>query len=396
MNYKVMQRPMFKLGGKAASQGTGITSGLDEKVNYSIGGGVIQGQNMGAREGFQDPSFSNMSLEELINMKQKNYNSQMSGLSDMRDIVKLNALGQLVGNVLPNIERGGLKGITDFFRDPGTTQAALQGLTGLKKVDLQEKKLKGAGLDSYIKDRIGLETIKRGDEKFEFEKKKYEDLYGIKLDEIEIKRQALNKETDRELRERFGREADALVADYGSPEQMPANIFTEYERKSKIALGTGFKTKAEAKIAALQAVSRFADPESIGFKKFNELVEQYASSIYYGTSVDTKANKAQGGRVERQMGSPMMGEQPMAQAPQMMAQQDAAMETQQGGGQDSGNQVYAMLRSRLPQEVSDEVVQLISFNKEAFADFASIKNQEDVSSFNDKYGVQLVIDVATV
>ena len=30
MNYKVMQSPMFKLGGKTASQGTGITSGLDE------------------------------------------------------------------------------------------------------------------------------------------------------------------------------------------------------------------------------------------------------------------------------------------------------------------------------------------------------------------------------
>ena len=97
-------------------------------------------------------------------------------------------------------------------------------------------------------------------------------------------------------------------------------------------------------------------------------------------------------RVERQMGSPMMGEQPQ----QMAAQQDVAMETQQGGGQDSGNKVYAMLRSRLPQEISDEVVQLISYNKEAFADFASIKNQEDVSSFNEKYGVQLVIDVATV
>ena len=37
MNYKVMQRPMFKMGGKAASQGTGITSGLDERVNYSNG-----------------------------------------------------------------------------------------------------------------------------------------------------------------------------------------------------------------------------------------------------------------------------------------------------------------------------------------------------------------------
>ena len=61
-----------------------------------------------------------------------------------------------------------------------------------------------------------------------------------------------------------------------------------------------------------------------------------------------------------------------------------------------GNNVYAMLRARLPQEVSDEVVKLIAYNKEAFADFASIKNQEDVSSFNEKYGVQLVIDVATV
>jgi hypothetical protein len=109
----------------------------------------------------------------------------------------------------------------------------------------------------------------------------------------------------------------------------------------------------------------------------------------------TGGGNAMGGtpnRVDRQMGSPMMGEQPMAQPQQMAAQQDVAMETQQ----DSGNKVYAMLRSRLPQEISDEVVQLISYNKEAFADFASIKNQEDVSSFNDKYGVQLVIDVATV
>jgi hypothetical protein len=37
MNYKVMQRPMFRMGGKAASQGTGITSGLDEKVNMTNG-----------------------------------------------------------------------------------------------------------------------------------------------------------------------------------------------------------------------------------------------------------------------------------------------------------------------------------------------------------------------
>jgi len=99
---------------------------------------------------------------------------------------------------------------------------------------------------------------------------------------------------------------------------------------------------------------------------------------------------AQGGRVERQMGSPMMGEQPMMN-PMAVERKDVAMETQ---GQ--GNDAYAMLRARLPQEVPDDVVKLIAYNKEAFADFASIKNQEDVSSFNRKYNTQLVIDVSTV
>ncbi len=38
MNNNVMKRPMFRLGGKAASQGTGITSGLDERVNLQNAG----------------------------------------------------------------------------------------------------------------------------------------------------------------------------------------------------------------------------------------------------------------------------------------------------------------------------------------------------------------------
>ena len=55
-----------------------------------------------------------------------------------------------------------------------------------------------------------------------------------------------------------------------------------------------------------------------------------------------------------------------------------------------------MLRARLPAEIPDDVVSLISYNPEAFADFASIENQEDVKSFNEKHNMELVIDVATV
>jgi hypothetical protein len=93
------------------------------------------------------------------------------------------------------------------------------------------------------------------------------------------------------------------------------------------------------------------------------------------------------------MGTPEMGEQPMAN-PMAVEQQDVAMETQGQGP--AGQDAYAMLRARLPQEIPDDVVKLIAYNKDAFADFASIKNQEDVSSFNQKYGVSMNIDVSTV
>ena len=58
--------------------------------------------------------------------------------------------------------------------------------------------------------------------------------------------------------------------------------------------------------------------------------------------------------------------------------------------------VFAALRRRLPQEITDDVVRLIAYNPEAFADFADISDQSDVDSFNEKYNVQLVLSVENV
>ena len=55
--------------------------------------------------------------------------------------------------------------------------------------------------------------------------------------------------------------------------------------------------------------------------------------------------------------------------------------------------VFAALRRRLPKEITDDVVRLIAYNQEAFADFADISDQSDVDSFNEKYNVQLVLPV---
>ena len=53
---------------------------------------------------------------------------------------------------------------------------------------------------------------------------------------------------------------------------------------------------------------------------------------------------------------------------------------------------FVLLRARLPEEITDDVVRLIAYNPEAFTDFADIETQEDVIAFNKKYGVELVIN----
>ena len=64
MYNRILNRPMFKLGGKTNNaQGTGITSGLDApRSNYlgggNIGGGMIHGNPMGNRTGFAEPTLS--------------------------------------------------------------------------------------------------------------------------------------------------------------------------------------------------------------------------------------------------------------------------------------------------------------------------------------------------
>ena len=386
MNYKVMQRPMFRMGGKAASQGTGITSGLDERVELSNGSNFLG-------TGMSQTDFSNLTPQQLITLQAGMADKGTNQLNDMRDIVRLQALSNLAGNVLPNIERGGLEGVVDFFRDPQTTQTALAGLTGLKQVDIAGSKMQRENLNNLIKAQMGFKMNERAfglqQEKFDFTKEealKAGERADRKLDIAEKKSLI---ETATAIKQKALDDSRKLLEDYGGDvSAMPKSVQLEfYDLRST---GGDISPSKARQLAVIEvnkdnrARKEIGEPELKG-DKYDAAVDLMTAQF-----LKTLAGNAMGGtpnRVDRAMGTPMMGEQPQ----QMTEQQDVAMETQ---GQ--GNKVYAMLRARLPQEVSDEVVKLISYNKEAFADFASIKNQEDVSSFNEKYGVQLVIDVATV
>jgi len=52
---------------------------------------------------------------------------------------------------------------------------------------------------------------------------------------------------------------------------------------------------------------------------------------------------------------------------------------------------FEQLRQRLPAEVTDDIVRLISSSAEAMEDFATIETEQDIANFNKKYGVNLVL-----
>jgi len=331
MNYKVMQRPMFKMGGKAASQGTGITSGLDEKVNMT-----------GGRANYSNGPVTS---QDFLKIAMDKYNRRQDAMAGMGDLINLQA-AQAASNALSQESSNNPLDIIVNLAKQGTS-IALPALSARKKLAL---KMNDPSAElGFAK---ALKGPTSGSQKV-----------------FEMKFAKLNK-LEKAL-ENLENQKESLDPKVYSNEKRKIN------RRLKLTIGSSYQTEDELRADLRE---EFIDLNGVppSASQLDKAVDDYRTSMGF----------ADGGRVERQMGSPMMGEQPMAQAPQ----QDVAMETQQ----DSGNKVYAMLRSRLPQEVPDEVVQLISYNKEAFADFASIKNQEDVTSFNEKYGVELVIDVATV
>ena len=114
-----------------------------------------------------------------------------------------------------------------------------------------------------------------------------------------------------------------------------------------------------------------------------------------------KTHKASGGRIGYQFGTPNQGVQPVQaslnvdetiKTPQGTVQEDVSV---QEGPKPSINMPYEQFRAKMPPEVDDEIVQLVYYNEDAFADFAQITSQADVYAFNNKWGVSLVLPMDT-
>ena len=308
MNYKIMNRPMFKMGGSTTP-----------------------------RENFVDKGYT-----DYMKSAQEKYARQQEALKKMGGLQTLQTAARL-SPFLQQDTNNPFKFLSNIVSDPALLQEViLPGMSEKKKAELlaNDPKTDLAFAKAMKPDKSGFST-----------RLKSEAAVQRIQNEINQKRMQLQGATPEQQ--------DILKRQIGDLRQ----------RMRVFISGDTVRDQAIQNIIAQGKIDQETPDLS------NENIDAMIKTIQ---------GYASGGRVDRQMGTPMMGEQPMQQETQMSEQP-----MQPEGQQDP----YQYLRTRLPAEIPDQVVKLIAYNQEAFNDFAAIETQDDLDSFNKRYNVELVVNV---
>ena len=334
MNPKIMKRPIFRMGGSA-------------------------------RPGYRDSNFADLikNKEGLRQSILKDIGSirdaRSERLSGMKSIIPLSLLAQQegIGQIRKPMD------IVNLLSALGTDPRTFGALAKLDDIKLEDKK-------GELSDKLAaLKVMDSKSKKFEFEKR---------LDRAKEVRQTIADFVKKE--KAVGRTDDEIreSATFKSLNQDLDLLLRETSLKSYL-----FQRSAK-------------EGEDFDIKQ--------ATKDYYSILKKQQIFQS-GGRVGFQEGTPNP-EFTMPQPKPQEAVQDRQLDTlmkaapaledpNQAKSMGEGD-MYAALRRRLPQEITDDVVRLIAYNPEAFADFADIQDQSDVDSFNQKYNVQLVLPVENV
>ena len=153
---------------------------------------------------------------------------------------------------------------------------------------------------------------------------------------------------------------------------------------------------------ALRDIQKYGNKKDAASQKkvaeAQAVIKEYAEYAKIAGITIPGLNMAEGGRVNRALGTPEMGEitetveKETVKTPTEKVQ---ATEVTAAENVEPMKEVpvmdFATLRSRLPQEITNDIVQLLANSKEALQDFYYINSQNDVSNFNTKYGVNLIL-----
>jgi len=127
---------------------------------------------------------------------------------------------------------------------------------------------------------------------------------------------------------------------------------------------------------------------------YNEFLQQLINKyMRLATKFLEEEKKASGGRIGRAFGGGMTEDvNVMTRTPGGISDINISETMERDPGETNEISIsYEQLRDRLPPEISNEIVLLLSQSYEAFADFAELQTQADVNEFNTKYNVQLFL-----
>ena len=335
---RTLKRPMFRIGGSA---GTGITSGLDRKP---------------FQEG-TDPYDRALKTTERFMTDIEKFKGRKSGLRPGSLPGFLTQFGLNLASATPSgTGFGGLAATAaKAAQSPFQTFQAAKLAEREDRADRAEDLFSGALASEYDI----LEAEKKGGSATEYAKTQAANalgkIYETDIANVQAKIDKLDPTADAEMIKEYEAEIQGLKRQLKADQKsifLGADTDQEYQREVILKL--------------LQAGEDIED-----------ILEYFPdAATIMGPGFKLPEAAKDGGRIGLAMGS----------KPMMESVVEAEKET--GEVQDLS---YTQLRSRLPQEISNEIVMLLANSKQALLDFANIQTTQDIQGFNQQYDVNLTL-----
>jgi len=371
MMNRILKRPMFRRGGSA---GTGITSGLDTpRKEFSLG---------------TDPYDRALKTTERFEGDIDKFVSRQPALGPGTLPGFLTSFGLDLASRTPTGK--GFSGLVataaGAAKGPFETFQAAQLTRGAEKSDLKKDIFTSALASEYDLER---EKIEQAGEGTSDDRKTPEVERQIILEAQQniFDARDILKKPDATPQEKLDAERtiklnqNVLVKELGTPVEYAAIISTPQlfdDEMTEIVKTYNNNQKIKQK----EAIDQGKTPEE-ALAEFPLMID--GSGEARVLTIDTLKERfgyKEGGRIGYSMGS----EEAVGSEPLMKELVETEKDT--GSVQDLS---FTELRSRLPNEISNDIVQLLATSKKALLDFANIQTTEDISNFNKLYDVNLTL-----
>ena len=378
---RVLSRPMFRIGGSA---GTGITSGLDQpRKQYENGNRVTQGLDpfvrdvkatyarMGAMPTQSPlaagtlPGFLTQFGLNLVSQTPGGNIFQTAGMAAQEPFKQFQRGVAQRGDTRAAINRAAIDQAFKMKQTEDAAAASMKKTQMLIDADIAALNQEHANEIEKIK----LEATLGTGDATTYARKQAADAYEATFAaEMNRLNELIADTEDPDLRGQYQTEKDGLVNKIIRGQQaiyLGQQTDVEFNREVILNMLKGAATAGEIDPAVPESIENF-------FKVIAQIFPNYKEILGPDFKLPGQP-MAEGGRAGYQVGgmtNPVTATQQQAQV------QDLS---------------YSELRSRLPESISNDVVNILANSKQALLDFANIRDQQDVDEFNQRYNVNLTI-----